>query len=163
MGVARDAAVTQPVEADLERLWREDGHRIWRAVAAYSGDPEIANDALAEAFAQALSRLSEIREPLPWLWRTSFRIATKELRRRRRRSPAVPTGSYEMPEPLVETLRALRQLSSQQRAAVILHDYADRPTSEIAEILGVAPATVRVHLGHGRRRLREILGEDDDV
>jgi DNA-directed RNA polymerase specialized sigma24 family protein len=41
--------VTLPVEADLERLWREDGQRIWRAVAAYTGDPETASDAVAEA------------------------------------------------------------------------------------------------------------------
>ena len=155
--------MTRPVEADFERLWREDGPRIWRAVAAYAGDAEIANDAVAEAFAQALSQLDEIREPLPWLWRVSFRLATKELRRRRRRNPATLRGTYEMPEPLVETLRALRQLAAKQRAAVVLHDYADRPTSEIAEILGVAPATVRVHLRHGRARLREILGEHDDA
>jgi DNA-directed RNA polymerase specialized sigma24 family protein len=79
--VAKDAAVTQPVEADLERVWLEDGQKLWRAVAAYTADPEIASDAVAEAFAQALSRLPEIRELLPWLWRTSFRVATKELRR----------------------------------------------------------------------------------
>jgi len=163
MGVAADAPLTPPVEARFEHVWREDGQKIWRAVAAYAGDPEVANDAVAEAFAQALSRASEIREPLPWLWRTSFRIATKELRRRRRRNPVAVRSSYDMPEPLVETLRALRQLSSQQRAAVVLHDYADRPTNEIAEILGVAPATVRVHLSHGRARLREILKEHGDA
>jgi len=154
--------VTPTAEAELEHLWREEGQRLWRAVSAYAGDPEIANDAVAEAFAQALSRSSEIREPLPWLWRTAFRIATKELRRRRRRHPVPVLGSYEMPEPLVETLRALRQLPARQRAAVVLHDYADRPTNEVAEILGVAPATVRVHLSHGRARLREILKEQDD-
>jgi RNA polymerase sigma-70 factor (ECF subfamily) len=161
--VAKDAAVTQPVEADLERVWREDGPKLWRAVAAYTADPEIASDAVAEAFAQALSRLPEIRELLPWLWRTSFRVATKELRRRRRRNAVTLAGSYEIPEPLVETLRALRHLSHQQRAVVVLHDYADRPTSEIAETLGIAPATVRVHLSKGRRRLREILGGRDDI
>jgi RNA polymerase sigma-70 factor (ECF subfamily) len=160
--MAPDAAVTSTGEAEFEHLWREDGQRLWRAISAYTGDPEIANDAVAEAFAQALSRPSEIREPLPWLWRTAFRIATKELRRRRRRHPVAVAASYEMPEPLVETLRALRQLPTRQRAAVVLHDYADRPTREIAEIMGVAPATVRVHLSHGRARLREILKEQDD-
>jgi RNA polymerase sigma factor (sigma-70 family) len=92
-----------------------------------------------------------------------LRVATKELRRRRRRNAVTLGGSYEIPEPLVETLRALRQLSHQQRAVVVLHDYADRPTSEIAETLGIAPATVRVHLSKGRRRLREMLGERDGI
>jgi len=161
--VATDAAVTPTADAELEHLWREEGQRLWRAVSAYAGDPEIASDAVAEAFTQALARPAEIREPLPWLWRTAFRIATKELRRRRKRNPVRVADSYEMPDPLVETLRVLQRLPTRQRAAVVLHDYADRPTNEIAEVLGVAPATVRVHLSHGRARLREILKEHDDA
>jgi RNA polymerase sigma-70 factor (ECF subfamily) len=153
-----------PLDAELvERLWRQDGAKIWRSVAAYAGDPDVASDAVAEAFAQMLSRTSEIREPVPWLWRTSFRLATKELRRRRMHGELTSAGAYEMPEPLVEMLRALRQLPRRERAAVVLHDYGDRPTSEIAEILGIAPATVRSHLSHGRRHLRETLGGHDDA
>jgi hypothetical protein len=44
---------------DVERLYRDDGARLWRAILFLSGDPEIANDAVAEAFAQALARGSE--------------------------------------------------------------------------------------------------------
>jgi DNA-directed RNA polymerase specialized sigma24 family protein len=38
-----------------------------------------------------------------------------------------------------------------------VHDYADRPTKEVAATLGVSMATVRVHLSQGRRRLRALL------
>jgi len=42
--------------ADLEAVYREDGARLWRALYAYSNDAELAFDAAAEAFAQALGR-----------------------------------------------------------------------------------------------------------
>lgn len=43
-------------EQEVERLYRTEGARLWRAVMAYSGDTEIANDAVAEAFTQVLAR-----------------------------------------------------------------------------------------------------------
>lgn len=66
-------------EVELERLYREEGARIWRALVAHTGDREIAADAVAEAFAQALHRGDEVKAPGPWLWRAAFRIAMGEL------------------------------------------------------------------------------------
>jgi DNA-directed RNA polymerase specialized sigma24 family protein len=56
---------------------------MWQAVVAFAGDPEVASDAVAEAFTQALRRGDAIRSPEPWLWRTVFRIAAGELKARR--------------------------------------------------------------------------------
>ena len=56
-------------------------------------------------------------------------------------------------------IAALRTLSPNQRGAVVLHDYADRPVEEVAATLGMARATVYVHLSQGRRRLRKLLEE----
>jgi DNA-directed RNA polymerase specialized sigma24 family protein len=55
---------------------------MWQAVFAFAGDPEVASDAVAEAFAQALRRGDAIRSPECWLWRTVFRIAAGELKAR---------------------------------------------------------------------------------
>jgi RNA polymerase sigma-70 factor (ECF subfamily) len=71
-------------------------------------------------------------------------------------------STYELPDPVPELLTALRQLSPNQRVAVILHDYADRPTGEVAEILGCSRATIYVHLSQGRRRLLKLLEDHDD-
>ena len=149
-------------DAELERLYREEGARLWRALVAFSGHREIAADAVAEAFARALAHPGAIRSPLPWIWRTAFRLAAKELRTRGRIRSQPATGVYEMPEPLGDMLRGLSRLSPNQRAALILHDYADRPTKEVAETLGMSAATVRVHLSQGRRRLRAFLEERDE-
>jgi len=59
----------------IECLYRERGDRICRGLLAFSGDPEVANDAVAEAFAQVLRRGDEVRDPERWIWRAAFRIA----------------------------------------------------------------------------------------
>jgi RNA polymerase sigma-70 factor, ECF subfamily len=147
----------------LERLYREQGDRMWRAVLAFTGDPEVASDAVAEAFAQALRRGSELHAPERWLWRSAFRIAAGDLKERRRRAPLVAEGAYSMKEPATELVGALAKLSRKQRASVILHHAAGYRVKEIAVILDSTPAAVKVHLSRGRRRLRELLGDDDDA
>jgi RNA polymerase sigma-70 factor, ECF subfamily len=155
-----------PAEAsrseEIERLYRERGDRIWRGVLAFAGDPEVASDAVAEAFAQVLRRGDAVEDPERWVWRTSFRIAAGELKARGRRSVMVEVGSYEMEEPVRDLVVALSELSAKQRAAVVLHDAAGYPAREVAAIIGSTPAAVRVHLMRARRRLRERLKDDDD-
>ena len=146
---------------DLEQLYREHGNRLWWALVAFSGDREIASDAESEAFAQALRRGEAIKDPLAWVWRAAFRIAAGELQRRRTVAAPLADASYELPEPAAHVTQALRELPPQQRAAVVLHYYADKPIREIAELLGTSSSTVAVHLHRGRNRLRDLLGDDD--
>jgi RNA polymerase sigma-70 factor (ECF subfamily) len=145
----------------LEALYREQAPRLWRALLAYAGDGEVASDAVAETFAQAIARGEAIERPEVWVWRVAFRIAAGELKDRRRRLPVSVEPGYEVPDPVPELVTALAKISPNQRLAVVLHDYADRPTREIAETLGVTRATVHVHLSNGRRRLRTLLEDDD--
>jgi RNA polymerase sigma-70 factor, ECF subfamily len=148
---------------EVERLYRERGDRIWRAVLAFSADQEVASDAVAEAFAQVLRRGDEVRDPERWIWRAAFRIAAGELKERKRKGVAVSPGSYEMEEPARDLVLALGALSERQRVSVVLHDGAGYPAREVARIIGSTEAAVRVHLMRGRRRLRELLREDDDA
>jgi len=147
----------------IERLYRERGDRIWRGLLAFSGDPEVASDAVAEAFAQVLRRGDEVRDPERWIWRAAFRIAAGELKNRGRNQVTVTEGSYEMEEPARDLVVALAELSERQRAAVVLHDAVGYPAREVARIVGSTEAAVRVHLMRGRRRLRGLLQENDDA
>lgn len=146
----------------IERLYRERGDRIWRGLLAFAGEPEVASDAVAEAFAQVLRR-DAVRDLERWIWRTAFRIAAGELMERGRKSVTVAEGSYEMEEPARDLVVALGALSERQRAAVVLHDAAGYPAREVARIVGSTEAAVRVHLMRGRRRLRTLLGDVDDA
>jgi RNA polymerase sigma-70 factor, ECF subfamily len=154
--------VTEHPEADLERLYREHGPRLWRAVMAYAGDREVTNDAVAEAFAQALRRGAALDQPLSWIWRAAFRIAAGELKRRRTTGGPPVDRAYEQPGWDDGLMIALRRLSPNQRAAVILHHYAGYSVKEVAAVLGSTAMAVRVHLSQGRKRLRAALEEHDD-
>lgn len=153
--------------SELERVYRARGPILWRAVLMFSGDREIANDAVAEAFAQALRRGEEVRSLERWVWRTAFLVARGMLKERRNTGWDMglegPDHRYELPERTVELLQVLLQLSARQRAVVVLHYYADYPLREIAALLGSTTAAVGVHLNRARRRLRTLLEEAGDV
>jgi RNA polymerase sigma factor (sigma-70 family) len=155
----KDVRVT---DDGLELVYREHGARLWRAVFAFAGDGQVADDAVAEAFAQALRRGQELRDPLAWIWRVAFRVAAGELKDRRKKLEPNET-SYEMPEPAWEIIRALALLSPMQRASIVLHHYGGYSSKDIAVMLGSTSAAVRVHMSSGRRRLREMLQEGLDV
>jgi len=145
----------------LERLYRDEGRRLWWALLAYSGDPDVASDAAAESFAQALRRGRELRDARAWVWRVAFRVAAGELDRRRSTEPTIPERAVPVDDARLEILDALGRLRDRQRAAIVLHYYADLPVRRIAVLLGISSATVRVHLHRGRQRLAELLEYDD--
>jgi RNA polymerase sigma-70 factor, ECF subfamily len=166
MARVQDAVVRERDDQNLERLYREDGARLWRAILAYSGDREVANDAVAEAFAQALRRGEALQRPQAWIWRAAFKIAAGEMANRARFHHAEPAGvarSVNDPseDPSGALMNALRKLSPKQRGALILYHYAGYHVLEVAQILGSTSGAVRVHLSTGRRRLRELLGDLD--
>ena len=80
-----------------------------------------------------------IRNPRAWVWRVGFRVATKELRAA---GALIPEGIYELDEEAAEVTESLSRLSERQRAVIVLHYYADLPTDEIAELLGMNRSTV---------------------
>jgi RNA polymerase sigma-70 factor (ECF subfamily) len=151
----------QRSEGDVERLFAEESAKIWRSVLLHTGEFELARDATAEAFAQLLRRGNRVRDPRAWVWRAAFRIADRELGSRPRDAASDAAAPYEMPEQVVDLVRALRRLPATQREAVVLHHLADRSVAEIATILGTSRSAVAVHLHRGRRRLRELLEEHD--
>ena len=65
VGVVQDALVT--ATRGLQQLYRDDGARLWRALVAFSGDRDVASDAVAEAFAQAIGRGNHLRDPQRWV------------------------------------------------------------------------------------------------
>ncbi len=162
LGVVQDAQVNREPTDAVEGLFRREGVRLWRALAAFTGDRDIASDAVAEAFAQLLGRGDEVRAPDRWVWRAAFNIARGDLKERGRRQELVTDQIYEMSDPPGDLLKMLAKLSPSQRAATILHYYAGYSTKEVAEILGSSAATVRVHLSQGRKRLRALLEDDHE-
>jgi RNA polymerase sigma-70 factor, ECF subfamily len=154
-------AMTPDRTRQLEALYREDGGRLWRAILAYSGDPEIASDAVAEAYAQVMRRGEAVRDPRSWVWKASFRIAAGELKARPS-SSVIPDTGYSDPAVDQRLLDALAELPEKQRAAVILFYYVDASVRDIAQRTRTSQLAVRANLSRGRKRLKQILGDSDD-
>ena len=152
-------AKVRPTDAqhEVERVFRESGARLERALLLYSGNREVARDALAEAFAQALRRGDALREPERWVTKVAFRLAAAELRRQAGLATEVPHSSYELPEPAVDLGNALAKLSTKQRASLVLHHYLGYGVSDVARLIGSTSAAVTVHLVRARRRMRELM------
>ncbi len=152
------ATAVEPV-VTMEAIYRQEADRLWRALYAFCADAEIASDAVAESFAQAIRRGNAIRDPRAWVWKSGFRIASGELKHRSRSVYMIRDSSYVDPETDGELLAALAQLTEGQRAAVVLHYYADAPVREIARRTGMSQLSVRANLSRGRKRLKLLLGD----
>jgi len=156
---SRDLMPSQDVAATV---FRDQADRMWRSVAASFGSPDIADEAVSEAFAQLIRRGAAVRDPERWVWRSAFKIAAGIASSRSRESVR---EAWDRPvtdvEPPWDLLAALGELSPMQRSSLVLHHYAGYPTVEVARRLGSTPTAVRVHLMRGRRRLRAILSEEE--
>lgn len=62
MGIERDRW-RQTFEAEQQRMWQ--------TLLAHTRNPDIAADAVAEAFAQGLRRGVAVRDPAAWAWRSA--------------------------------------------------------------------------------------------
>jgi RNA polymerase sigma-70 factor (ECF subfamily) len=152
-----------PVTAvgDIEAVYRQDGDRLWRALYAFAGTEDVASDAVAEAFAQALRRGSAIRDVRNWVWRTAFHLAAGDLKRQSNLSRGpMPEAAFHDIHPDEQLLAALQGLTPQQRAVIVLHYYVDCPVREIAHRTGIKALAVRAHLSRGRKHLRVLLGDE---
>lgn len=148
----------------VEALYRADAQRLWGAICAFTGDPDLASDVVAESYAQLLHRGDGVRDPAAWVWRAAFQIARGDLKARstarslsQEAHPSAESRLDRYGDP--DLLRAVRQLPEKQRAAVVLFYYADLPIRQMAERLDTNSLAVRVNLSRGRGRLRELLDD----
>lgn len=154
----------------VRTAYEEQRTPLWRAILVWSGSPEVADEAVAEAFAQLLRRGDGVRDPAAWVWSVAFKVARGELGRHRARAERTAelaevddlAGAPDrLPDEAIDLLRAVRQLSDQQRAVVALVDASGHSAASAAEVLDTTAATVRVQLMRARRRLRTLLEPDE--
>jgi RNA polymerase sigma-70 factor (ECF subfamily) len=147
---------------DLDAVFREHGSAVFRTLYAFTaGRRAIAEEATAEAFARAVAHAHRIHDPVRWIYRTAFRVAAAEMKRER----GAPESAAVLDRDnagLSELVDALRRLSPNQRAAIVLRYEADLAVDEVARRMGINAATVRVHLHRGRARLRELLSDEEN-
>jgi RNA polymerase sigma-70 factor (ECF subfamily) len=150
----------------IEEVYAAHFRSLATQLYAYTADMGLAQELVQEAFCRAIprwSRLSTYDDPLAWIRRVAFNLATSRWRRtrtalafaRRYREEHVAEPSPDR----VLVAAALAKLPANHRRVVVLHHLADLPVADIAEAEGVPEGTVRGWLHRGRTALAAQLAD----
>lgn len=123
-------------DKDIERIYHRHVEMLYRVAYSFMKNGADAEDMVQETFIRLL------RSP----WRRREDIDTMS---------EPPTVEDTIPD---ETLDAVMALPEDYKLPVYLYYYEGYQTAEIAEMLGVAPATVRSRLSRARQKLKLTLG-----
>lgn len=149
--------------------------RLWAVALRTTQDPEEAADALQDALISAFRRADSFRGEsavTTWLHRIVVNASLDRLRRRSvraaepladdlddgpDRSVADPTDHLDTRLVQMEITRALAELPTEQREAIILVDVEGWSVEEAAAYLGCPTGTVKSRCFRGRAKLAERL------
>lgn len=175
------ARVAARDETAFDELVERYQSRAYRLAWSLLRDTEDARDVSQEAFLRVYQSAERFRGDArfsTWFYRILVNVALDHQRRRRwwRRVVAHPRNDEDVrfaerqpardPDPgeraseeqeMSRLWGAVRRLSPQQRAAVVLSVQEQLSTTEIAAILACSEATVRVHLHRAVQALRRHL------
>ena len=131
--------------------------------------PDQAADLVSEVVVSTLQQrsLASLENPQAYLMqavlnraRSAHRRTSRELETLSRYAP-VSRGDDPAVDFVVgdDVLRTVAELPMQQRAAIYLVYWVDLEPTEVAEMLGIRPATLRRYLHLARKKLRRYLDE----
>ncbi|MFC5835107.1 sigma-70 family RNA polymerase sigma factor [Nonomuraea insulae] len=147
-------------QLEFEEFYRDSRDACLRAVLVGTGNPHLAEDLVAEAYAQAWSAWRKVRAhpaPRAWIVRTALNTRVSWWRRRRREVALAghdAEGRQQMQGVDPALLAAVRRLPRRQREVVGLRVFLDLDTEATAKTLGIAPGTVTTHLARAVAALR---------
>lgn len=156
----------------FEELVRRHYDAVYRVAFRILGDAVDAEDATQEAFERAWKSITDFRGGcafLTWIHRIVTNICLTTQRRRGRAVPLEYIGETadrpeERPDRLAEATarraaltRAIMELTPEQRAPLMLREFADCSYEQIAAILGLTAPAVRGRLHRARLVLTEAM------
>ncbi len=155
----------------FSELMRRHQAIVYRFCYRVLGDREDAKDASQESFFRAYKKLDtfEGRSAFrTWLLRLATNVSLNE--RARSKAPAedadlakilpdpeTPESELLRSEAAAKIHEALRLVSPDDRAAVVLRDLEGLTYKEAAESLGIPEGTAKTRVRRGRQRLKELL------
>ncbi|MDH3307321.1 MAG: SigE family RNA polymerase sigma factor [Acidimicrobiia bacterium] len=163
-----EEVVALPERFDV--FYRREFAAVVGLAYALSGSRMAAEDLAQEAFMaahQQWEKIGRYDKPGAWVRRVVANKSVSLIRRRASEARALARVALRRREALpalepvdAEFWDAVRSLPRRQSQAIALHYLEDRPVAEIAEILGCAVNTAKVHLHKGRANLASRLGPE---
>lgn len=152
---------------DFHTLYERYAPDVYRFALYLSGDAALADDITQEAFVRAWVMPGEVRGGtvkayLLMIARNLYRAEGKRAARRvalpdalpdRKPGPEAVVGGRLELAAVLETLQALPEVD---RAALLMHALDDMPHAEIAAVLGLSVAAVKVKVHRARIRLKRL-------
>lgn len=135
--------------------------RLVAQLYAITLDPQVAHDAVQDAYSRAWRRWEELRSrddggpedpAVGWVRRVAIRIS---MRGRLLRGRPQYTATEDTDPRTAAVLEALARLSGADRRAVVLHHMAGLDTAAVAELERASERTVRGRLARGREAVTE--------
>jgi len=143
-------------EDEIARLYREQRDRLRRLAYLMTGEREVAEEIVHDAFVRVHRRWDSIDTPPAYLRKTVVNLCLAwRSRTAMARERTLPTDDRVDPPELDETWALLARLSREQRVALVLRYYEDLPDEEIARVMGCRPATVRTRIHRALSSLRK--------
>ena len=151
-------------EVLLDRLYRTHAPAALRFALMLTGERELSEDLVQEAFVRVAAKLDSLREPDAfgaYLTRAVANLAKSHFRHQKvvaRHERTIDLTSLVVPPVDVANdalLIALRRLPMRQRAAIVLRYYNDASHEDIGRILEIPIGTVKSLLSRGLAKLRE--------
>jgi RNA polymerase sigma-70 factor (ECF subfamily) len=153
---------------------RARGTALLRTAHLLTTNPAQAEDLLQVSLTKTYLAWTRLRDPAAAEAYTRRVLANASIswwRQKRNRleqpTEVLPDAGVEHPaSALAERdamMGALRQLSPQQRAVLVLRFYEDQSEAQIAATLGLSAGTVKSHASRGLARLRVLLGESNEL
>ena len=155
--IDKDATLS-PDDA-FQAFYASEHREVLRLATALVDDPGRAEEIVQDSFERTYLRWGHLDNPNGFLRHIVVNACRSELRRRRvaRRWVAPPRSHDELPEPQLELLRALRQLTARKRVVLVLRFYGDLTEPAIAEILGCPVGTVKSLVSRALDDLRKVV------
>lgn len=145
-------------------------NKIFNYLMRMTGDRNLANDIMQEAFARHLEHYGPHNREIPLLYGIARNLYRDELRRRKHEA----AGEKGSKEPFLDqdhqltvrseyrrVLSAIKSLDEGEREILSLAAGGDLSYSEIAALLAISEVNVKVKVHRARLKLREILKEED--
>ncbi len=173
LATREDANVTEAEGGRLAELYVRHAAEAARLAYLLTGDRQLAEDLVQDAFVRLAGRLVHLRDAGAfdaYLRRTVVNLANSHFRRKRVERMYLGRSAAEPPvfghEPDTgrrdELWNGLQRLPVRQRTAIVLRIYEDLPEQRVAEILGCRPGTVRSLVSRGLAEMRVHVRSDGD-